>query len=213
MTETRALTIRAALTPSVWEMVQSVAPVIHQSRLFGVNSPQQAAAIMLKGFELGMGLTASFELIQVVQGKPTLSPRGALALIHQSPELAGLKITEKTGSCTVWMKRQNGVEYELTWTMEDAQRTGQVKPDSAWATYPGNMLRWRCIGFVADVVFPDVIGGMKRADELGAQIDREGNVIEGTWAPAPPAVPPAPAAPAPNALSSSTRATTKPPRP
>jgi hypothetical protein len=32
------------------------------------------------------------------------------------------------------------------------------------------MLRWRAIGFCADVVFPLLIGGMKRADELGAGI-------------------------------------------
>jgi hypothetical protein len=163
-------------------MIDKIAPTMHRSRLFGVTAPEQAAAIMLKGYELGLGLAASFECIQVVQGKPTLSPRGALALIHRSGELAGMKITESPDACTVWMKRKNGFEYELTFTMDDAKRTGQVKTGSAWETYPANMLRWRAVGFVADVVFPDIIGGMKRADEFGATVDASGNVMEGSWA-------------------------------
>lgn len=146
-------------------------------------------AVMLKGYELGLSLTSSFELIQVVQGKPTLSPRGMLALIMQSPLCEKLDIKDeqdKAGNptaCTVTMKRANGLEYTVRFSMEDAKRAGLVKAGGAWEAYPANMLRWRAVGFCADVVFPDVIGGMKRADELGATISPEGDVIEGTWEP------------------------------
>jgi hypothetical protein len=144
-------------------------------------------SIMLKGHERGLGLTASFEFVQVVEGKPALSPRGALALIQSSPLLAGLKIDDlkdangKPTGCHVWMKRTNGFEYEVTWTMAEAVAAGVVKAGSGWDHYPANMLRWRAVGFCADVVFPDVLGGMKRADELGANISADGDVIEGTW--------------------------------
>jgi hypothetical protein len=47
------------------------------------------------------------------------------------------------------------------------------------------MLLWRCVGFVADVVCPDLLGGLKRADEYGAAIDPGGDVI--TVVPEPPA--------------------------
>lgn len=186
MDNNKALTFRPNLTPQTWEMISQIAPVMYTSRLFGVNSSEACTAIMLKGFELGMPFTAAFEFIQVIQGKPTLSPRGALAVINQSGQLAGIKIEDrqkdgKPSSCFVWMKRANGFEYSLEFTMDDAVRTGQVKSSSAWSSYPANMLRWRCIGFVADVVFPDIIGGLKRADELGAVIDENGDVIEGQW--------------------------------
>jgi len=193
MSDTKALAIRQQqLSLTAWQVIQAIAPTMHQSRLFGVSSPDQAAAIMIKGAELGLSFSASFEFIQVVQGKPTLSPRGALALIHQSAELAGMKIEDKPDACTVWMKRTNGFEYELTFTMDDARRTGQVKPNSAWESYPGNMLRWRCVGFVADVVFPDILGGLKRADEFGAAVDAAGNVIDGEWRAMSPAQAPVP---------------------
>lgn len=175
-----ALTIKP-LTPSTWQMIQSIAPIMHTCRLFGVSSEHQAAAIMLKGYELGLSLTASFEFIHVVQGKPTLSPRGTLALIMQSPDFGEMKVEDSPNECKVFMKRKNGFEYQLTFTLDDAKKAGLIKPDSGWSKYPANMLRWRAVGFCADVVFPDVIGGMKRADEMGANITPEGDIIEGNW--------------------------------
>ena len=189
--ESNALTVYKPLTPDTWQMIREVAPAMHQARLFGVASSEQAMAIMLKGHELGLGLAASFEFIQVVQGKPAISPRGALAMIMQSPLCAGVKIEDLADdkgnptACRVWMKRANGFEYTVTWTMEDAKRAGIIKKEGAWETYPANMLRWRAVGYCADVVFPDLNGGLKRADEFGADLTVQGDVIEGSWRTAP----------------------------
>ena len=170
------------LTPDVWRMISEVAPTMHLARVFGVASKEQAAAIMLKGYELGLSLSGSFEYIHSVEGKPSLAPRGALALILSSPLNGGVKITEAADKCTVWMKRaDNGFEHTVTWTLDDATRAGVVKTGSGWDKYPANMLRWRTVGFCADVVFPDVTGGMKRADEYGADLTPEGDVVEGSW--------------------------------
>lgn len=182
-----AIEIRKPLTPATWRMISEIAPAMHQSRLFGVNSAEQAMAIMLKGHELGLNLAASFEFIDVIQGKPALKPKGALALIHDHPECAGVKVEDITGkdgkplACRVWMKRRNGFEYTIEFSMADAQRAGLVKKDSGWDKYPSNMLRWRAIGYCADIVFPDVTGGMMRADDYGVPISEDGDVIEGSW--------------------------------
>lgn len=182
-----ALATRQQLNPTIWETITAVAPMMKDSRLFGVSTEAQAAAIMAKGFELGLSLTASFEFIPVIQGKPTLSPRGALALVQQSGLLAAMKIEDLKDdkgqplACRVSMKRTNGLEYVAEFTMEDAKRAGLIKPDSAWQSYPANMLRWRAMGFAIDVLFSDVTGGMKRADEFGANLDAAGNVVDGQW--------------------------------
>lgn len=167
------------LTLDMWNLISALAPAAHQSRLFGVSSPEQAAMIMSKGYELGMPITAAFELIQVIQGRPTLSPRGALALVQASNLLEDMQINEKPGACTVTMTRRGGISYTLTWTLEDAKRAGIVKPDSAWQSYEANMLRWRAIGFVVDVLFSDVTGGLKRADEFGAIVNADGTIVTG----------------------------------
>lgn len=190
--------VKRELTPETWSMIERIAPVMQKSRLFGVATQEQAMAIMLKGSELGLQLAASFEFVVVIQDKPSLIPRGALALILNSPEYAGMTIDDQRNdkgvptSCTVTMKRRNGFTYTATYTMEDAKLADLVKPGSGWAKYPANMLRWRAIGYCADVVFPDIIGGMKRADELGADITPEGDVINATWTVKPAPQPQAP---------------------
>lgn len=182
-----ALATRPQLTPDVFQMISSVAPTLHAARLFGSKSPEQAMAIMIKGHELGFSLTASFENIHVIEDKPTLSPKGALALIYNSPECAGVSIKDETDpqgaplACSVTMQRRNGLSYSVRFTMDDAKRAGLIKEKSGWEKYPGNMLRWRAIGYAADVVFPDVIGGTKRADEFGADLTPDGDVIDGSW--------------------------------
>jgi len=175
-------------------MINELAPVIHASHFFPAASPQHAAVIMLKGWELGLSLTSAFEFIDVIQGRPTLSPRGALALAWRSGELEYLKVTEPPEGpeheCTVCIRRKGGIEYSLTWSIEDAKKAGLVTPaggtkvdgtirgESNWIKYERNMLRWRAIGYVLDVLFPDAMGGLKRADEFGATVDGEGSVIE-----------------------------------
>jgi len=150
--------------------------------MFGVTEAQ-AAMVMLKGFELGMGMAASFDFIHTIEGRPSISPKGALALIHRSGELAGMKIqnlTDPDGAptrCKVWMKRTNGVEHETEFSMDDARRAGLVKPKGSWEMYPANMLQWRAVGYCADVVFPDICGGLYRPEELGGVVDAEGEPV------------------------------------
>jgi hypothetical protein len=192
-----------ALTPDIWQMIRDVAPAMHAARWFSVSNPEQAMAIMLKGHELGLGLAASFEFIKPVLSRPCLTPMGALALIQNSPLIAEMEIKDLTDDqgrptgCRVRMKRSSGFEYQCTFTEDDAKRAGLIKPDSGYEKYPANMYRWRAIGFCADVVCPDVLGGLKRADEMGATISPDGQVIEAAWKPVAPAAAEQQAAPAP----------------
>lgn len=176
------------LSPTVWGLIKEMGPAMHASRLFGVASPEAAMAIMLKGYEMGLGFATSFELIQVVQGKPSLSPRGALALLHNSPKIEAIdiqRLVDDKGdfvgySCT--MRRTNGFEYTATWTMDDARRAGLVKPGSGWENYPENMCLWRAVGFAADVVAPDITAGMtglmKMPERYGVALSEQGDVID-----------------------------------
>lgn len=170
--------MRRELPPALLEQIQAIAPMVHASRLFGVASPEQAATIMIKGAELGLPPTAAFEMIHLIQGKPSISPRGALALVYQCGLLESMEITEKPDVCTVTMKRRGGFSYTASWSIDDAKRAGLWKKDGAWEMYPANMMRWRAIGFVLDVLFPDVLAGLKTADQYGASLSLEGDVIE-----------------------------------
>lgn len=182
------------LTPGIWQMIEKMAPVMYKAHLFGVTSADQAAAIMLKGYELGLSMTASFELVQVIQGKPALSPRGAMALLLSNPLVVDIEITriEEKGkfvgySC--YMERTGGFNHTAKFTMEMAAKAGLVKPDSGWMKYEENMCLWRAIGFAADVVFPDVTAGMttlmKAPEMYGVALTEGGDVVDVTPQPVP----------------------------
>jgi hypothetical protein len=178
------------LSPGIWNMISEMAPVMYKSRLFGISSVEAATAIMLKGYELGLSITASFELVQIVQGRPGLSPRGAMALLLNSPKIKKIKITRlvhTNGSYVgheCYMQRDSGFEYSMKFTMEDAKRAGVVKPGSGWENYPENMCQWRAIGFCADVVAPDITAGMtsimKMPEQYGVALSGDGDIIDAT---------------------------------
>lgn len=168
------------LTIGLFQLIQSIAPTIHTSRLFkGINSPEQAAVIMLKGHELGFSLTAAFELIDMVEGKPSLKPQGALALIHRSKNF-DIKVTDQPDGCQVWMRRRDtGFEYTARFTKADAMQAQIHKPNGAYDKYPPDMYRARAIARCARVVAPDVLAGMYLTAELRPEWD-DNDVIDVT---------------------------------
>jgi hypothetical protein len=176
------------LTPGIWAMIEKMAPAMYASRLFGVTSIEQAEAIMLKGYECGFSMTAAFDFVQVIQGKPSVSPRGCMALLLSSSLIKNIEIERLVKvnvfygyACT--MERINGFKYTAKFTMDDAKQAGLVKPDSGWSKYPENMCLWRAVGFAADVVAPDVTAGMttlmKAPEMYGVALSEQGDVIEG----------------------------------
>lgn len=172
------LQLRREVSPGLWSIIMAIAPTLHQSHFYNVASAEQAATIMLRGYELGLSLTSAFDFIHIIDGKPGISPRGAMALIHQSGLLEAMDIVESDTGCTVTMRRKGGFSYTCSFTLDDAKRAGLLKEKSGWEKYPRQMCKWRAIGFVTDIVFSDVLAGMKRVDEFGGDLDVEGNVIE-----------------------------------
>lgn len=174
-------------TPDAWAMIMQVAPVMYAARLSKASNPEQAAAIMLVGNELGFGLAGSFQYIYIIEDKLCVSPAGALAVVLHSRQLAAWKLEPGDRTFHCWMQRKGGLEYEYSFSFADAKKAGLIKPEpekylaSAWGKYEANMLKWRTIGYVLDVLFSDLIGGLKRADEFGAAVDDLGNVIDGEW--------------------------------
>jgi len=176
------------VTPGVLDMFDRMAPVLATSRLMGVTRKEEAYAIMLKGYEIGLSITASFEFVQVIQGKPSLTPRGAMALLLSSKavkvEINRLADKDKFIGYECVMIRDTGFTHTARFTMADAERAQLVKPDSGWAKYPENMCMWRAVGFAADVVAPDITAGMttlmKMPEAFGVSLTAEGNVIEAT---------------------------------
>lgn len=146
---------------------------------------QQAAAIMLKGRELGIPPMEAFSSITVIKGKPTISSELMLALIYRNVPGSVVNFVEMTSTrCEVEASRPGGKPNRFSFTIEDAKRAALLSND-VWAKYPRDMLKARTISQMARSLFPDAIRGASYTpEELGLSVDESGDTV-----------PPAPSAP------------------
>lgn len=159
-----------------------------------IKSPHQALAIMLKGRELNLPPMQSFSSIAIISGKPTMSSELMLSMIYRNcpGAIVNFEVTDAT-VCKISAKRPNGKATDFSFSMEDAKRAG-LAGKGPWATYPAAMLRARCVSAMARAIFPDALSGVVYTpEEMGAEVDEEGQVKDVT----PPEPPPAPKAEAP----------------
>ena len=165
---TTALTIPS---PSDWQVMREVAGALLKSGQLApsIKSPEAVIAIMLQARELNIGPMTALRGIDVIQGKPTISPQLMLALIYSSGKLDAIHIDGDDTQCTVLMKRTGLREHTETFTIDHAKKLGLVGKDN-WQKQIAVMLRWRAVASCARVVFPDVIFGLYTADEMGADV-------------------------------------------
>ncbi len=169
-----------------WEVMRSQAAMLVTTGFLpsSIKTPEQAVAIILLGRELGIPTMAALGTINVIQGKPAVSPQLMLALIYRSKLHEIIDVEEETETrCVVLMKRKGQPEHRETFTIEDARKitttewvdgkkTQSVLADKYnWRSMPKTMLKWRAIAACARVVFPDVVLGLYTPEEMGANVE------------------------------------------
>ena len=173
-----------------------IADLIGKSGLFKAKSAEEVATKILWGREFGFGPVASVQMIDVIQGTPSMSGAAVAALIDRSPcysyqiLLRGLEHSEVAffkgpglshsspyaGSwnpdANPWADLRPGVSYSgsVVYTLEDAKRAN-LTGKGPWKSFPRSMLTWRAITEGAKVYAPDLLGGGKAytPDELGEE--------------------------------------------
>jgi hypothetical protein len=140
-----------------------------------IRSPEAAVAIMIKGQELGIDVMEAFSGINVIKGKPTVSPQLMMALAERSGALENHELSDdgETATCTV--KRRSRAPYTATFSMKDAADMGLAGKDN-WKKQPKVMRGWRAVSAAFRMTFPDVLAGIYIPDEMGAQVDDEGTI-------------------------------------
>lgn len=141
-----------------------------------VRSEEQAIMILAQGAELGLRPVQSLNFINVIQGRPSLSSQGMLAVIMASGQAEGIWVS-RIGpyACTWTTQRRSSAagKQEVTFTMEEAKALGLAGRDQ-WKRQPAVMLKWRALAKLAREIYPDVIGGLYLTEELeGTEPDAE----------------------------------------
>lgn len=155
-----------------------------------IKNANQIIAIDMMARELNIPTWQAINGINVIQGKPTVSPQLMLALIERSGKLEDIKIDSTAERCIVTMKRRGRSQHSETFSMADAKSLKSAKWENNrkieisladkdnYQQQPAVMLKWRAISACARVVFPDVLMGMYTTEEIApdtVRIDAEGD--------------------------------------
>lgn len=140
----------------------------------GLTKPEAILAIALKGQELGIGPMAAIAGITVIQGKPVVSPQLMLSLVERSGKLEDWKIVEESEQqVVVEFTRKSRTPVRKSFSMKDAAQMGLATKDN-WKKQPRTMMQWRAISAAIRLAFPDVIDGCYTAEELGVDMEVDG---------------------------------------
>jgi len=145
-----------------------------------IDTPAKAITIAIKGRELGIPPMQAFSHINIISGKPAMSAELMLALIFRGCPTAIIEYTRSDNKgCVIEARRRNTDKASVfSFVDTDAVAAGLLTKDT-WKKYPQAMYRARCISAVGRALFPDCLMGVSyTAEELGAEVDEEGKIID-----------------------------------
>ncbi len=171
---------RLVIAPQNWTVLKEQATILVKSGLLptGIDTPEKAIAIAMKGQEMGIPPMQAFSHISIVQGKPCISAELMMSQIYKHCPKAVVNIVENTTEVAkIEAKRPGGKFATFSFSKDDAITAG-LSGKGVWKQYPKVMLLWRTISQMARTMFPDcIMGASYTPEELGAEVNEEGEII------------------------------------
>jgi len=167
---------------STYDEVERAARAMAASGFFtDTKQVSQAIVKILAARELGLGPFAGMNGINIIQGKPAFSANIMAACVKKSGRY-NYRVTEMTDkNCTIEFMEYFGGKWNTvgvsSFTIEDAKKAGTKNLDK----FPRNMLFARAMSNGVRWYCPDVMSGsaVYTPEELGADVDEDGNVVDG----------------------------------
>lgn len=128
------------------------------------RKPHAILACLAYGSELGIGPMQALSTINVIQGKPSLSPEGMRALVLSAGHRIWPESTTNTAVTMCGQRKGDEAVVRVTWTMDDAKKAG-LAGGANWSKYPRAMLLARATSELCRTLFPDVIAGISYVPE------------------------------------------------
>lgn len=123
------------------------------------NKPEECAAAILFGDEIGLSPTQAVQSVFVIGGKPGMYARTMVAIVLAAGH--SVETVTKTDSKVTVRGRRKGSEtwIEETWTTERARRAGYTN-NKKYETDPQSMLYARAASDICRQVAPDALAGI-----------------------------------------------------
>ncbi|MBR5950606.1 MAG: hypothetical protein IKZ87_04145 [Actinomycetaceae bacterium] len=160
------------------------------------GSPENCFLAIQWGSEVGLGPLQTLQDLAIIDGKPALYGDAMLALVRGSG-LCELVDESCDGQVAVCRVRRNGEEtVERRFSVNDAVQAGLWGMTDAWEKYPIRMLQMRARSWALRDVFPDVLRGVRNAEEAQDYMEQRrmrgcgrpqesGATVDGAGVPAP----------------------------
>lgn len=161
------------LTPTNLTEAMQLAEILAQSTIVPKDYQRNPGNILVAiqwGAELGLAPMQAMQNIATINGRPSIWGDAMLALVKNSSEFVSIK-EEFTGEdasltavCTIARKGQP--DHTTYFSVEDARKAGLWGKQGPWTQYPRRMLQMRARGYALRDMFPDVLKGMRTAEEV-----------------------------------------------
>ena len=147
-----------------FESMERMASAVAKSGLFGVQTADQALALMLVAQAEGRHPATAAQEYHIIQNRPALKADTLLARYQQAGGTVKFEeLSEKR--CAATFSHPASGAFTIDWTIEMAQRAGLASRDT-WKSYPRAMLRARVISEGVRTSFPGVAIGVYTPEEL-----------------------------------------------
>lgn len=137
-----------------------------------VKTPEQVIAIALTGRELGIGMMEAIRGINVIQGKPSVSPQLMLALAIRTGQMESYSMKSEPSGAVVVVKRKGWPEHVAKFGPTEAKALGLDSKDN-YKKQAGVMYQWRALAQALRFTFPDAVSGIYTFEEMGADVKVE----------------------------------------
>jgi hypothetical protein len=139
------------------------------------------------GDMLGLSTMAAITGVHVIEGKPTASAGLISALVRRAGHKLRVHGNSKSATCVIIRSDDPGHPFQVTWTLrkntDDNPSAEEAKLLSkpVWQQYPASMLKSRAITQCARDACEEALFGLHYTpEELGANVDEDGVVVEDT---------------------------------
>lgn len=162
-----------------WALMQAQAETLAKSDIIPAayrRKPENIVVAALTGRQYGWDVLTAMRSGHVIEGQWGMKPEAMLGLVRRAGHSVRAEISND-GATVHGTRADTGDEMSVTFTMEDAKRA-KLTGKGTWAQWPANMCMWRATGMLCRMLFGDITAGVYTAEELGASVNEDGEVVD-----------------------------------
>lgn len=175
------------LQPLDLKSAETVAKWLHHGGLYpAFGGPSAIFTVIMRGKELGLGVTTALAGFHVVEGRPTASADLIRSLAERDPKCRYFRCIATTSTYAEWETwHANHVDGEgkpmptrYRYDLEEAEKAGLVRltkkgQPGMWMIRPRDMLAKTAAAKLARLVYPGATLGLYCPEEMGETRDEE----------------------------------------